>query len=143
MDRATLFDIDSLGGKPSDPIWQWLINKGPHGSTMTWSQTKNEPPGFIGVELLKQVVEEKQAADNDFNFKAKEMIQTAFKSDNSNILINAIQVCAVIGETNNDLNMLSNFLNYPDILVQKHAKAATFYLKQKIRKFGYRNEKYA
>jgi hypothetical protein len=59
MNSEIRIEIAELGGDITVQEWQWLINNGPHGNSFTWSQTKGEPPGYVGVEHLERIISEK------------------------------------------------------------------------------------
>ncbi|MCP3675307.1 MAG: hypothetical protein GY829_12650 [Gammaproteobacteria bacterium] len=125
-------EIENLGGDFTKPEWQWLLNNGPHGTSFTWSQTKSEPAGCVGVELLEEFVQEKSENSDSFRKAAEVMITQALESNNTNILIRAIQVGAVIG-SEKELKVISTLTKHPEDLVFKNAKASVFYLKKRLK----------
>ena len=50
--------VHAVGGDPTDDVWDWLMNRGPHGMVFMWSQTKRQPPGYVGIEHLQKIVDE-------------------------------------------------------------------------------------
>ncbi len=86
MNKELLEEIEALGGNTADPIWQWLLNSGPHGPGFTWSQTRREPAGHVGVELLRRIVEEKAQLQPSFCENAKVVVSMGLKSTNPNVL---------------------------------------------------------
>ena len=67
MDAALAAEVHRLGGDAGDEVWRWFVLNGPHGSGFTWGQARDEPPGYVGVELLQRVVAEKAESDSNFS----------------------------------------------------------------------------
>ena len=128
-------EIESLGGDYTEPVWQWLLNNGPHGNDFTWSQTKQEPPGYVGVEHLERIVEEKSINNPTFKVQVTKVINMALKSSNLDILVRAIQIGAVIG-TEHELKIISELSAHNNPLVMKNVKACSFYLKKRLKEKG-------
>jgi hypothetical protein len=125
-------EIRVLGGSVSDSVWSWMIRNGPHGPSFTWSQTKTEPPGYVGIEHLERIVDEKQAAEKDFKEKALKVVRSSLQSNNEEILVRAIQICAVVG-TRDEIRNIGKLVDHGSELVSKNAKACSFYMKRKFR----------
>lgn len=130
MNRHLVREVENLGGSVSDPIWDWLINNGPHGGSFTWSQTKDEAPGYVGIKRLEKIVQEKIASNGNFPERAKSVVLIALKSSNEDIIIRAIQILAAIGYAT-DVEIISKFTTCKSQMVSKNAKACEFYLKMK------------
>ena len=131
MNNEIINEIEALGGDAADSTWRWLLNTGPHGKNFTWSQTKKQSPGYVGVEHLAEIVDEKIEADSSFRNQALKVVRMALESSNTNILIRAIQIGAVLGEEK-ELITISSLTKHQDDLVVAHAKASYFYLKKHV-----------
>lgn len=123
--------IGSVGGDPTDPRWEWLALRGPHGAGFTWAQTKNEPPGYVGVEHLERIVAEKQEADPTFVPMARAVVEKALKSTDSGLLRRAIQVGAVLG-AEDELRRIQGLTDHEDPEVAADARAGAFYLERRL-----------
>jgi hypothetical protein len=132
MNSEIRIEIAELGGDITVQEWQWLINNGPHGNSFTWSQTKGEPPGYVGVEHLERIISEKNANDPDFIYRTRKVVEIALKSSNLNLLLRAIQVGALVG-SEKELATITTLIKHNDDLVRKHAKASVFYLKKRFK----------
>ncbi len=132
MNSEEVQEIARIGGDSTKPEWQWVLNNGPHGEYFTWSQTKNEAPGFVGVELLEKFVDERTQNSDSFREDAEIMIAQALQSHDINILIRAIQVGAVVG-SEKELDAISSLTKHSESLVFKNAKASVFYLKKRLK----------
>ena len=124
-------EIEILGGDYTEPEWQWLLKNGPHGPDFTWSQTKKEPSGYVGIEHLEKIVREKSTNNTTFKQKATVVINKALKSSNIDILIRAIQVSAVIG-TKRELKIITGLSTHENPFVSKNAKSCVFFLKRRL-----------
>jgi len=125
-------EIRSLGGSVSNSVWIWMVRNGPHGPCFTWSQTKTEPPGYVGIEHLERIVEEKQITEKDFKEEALKVVRSSLQSNNEEILIRAIQICAVVG-TREEIRNIDKLAGHDSALISKNAKACSFYMKRKFR----------
>lgn len=132
MSPGLIAEIIRLGGDPTDPMWQWLLLRGPHGDAFTWSQTRREPPGYVGITHLESIVAEKVEAEPSFLVHARQVVNQAFSSTHSNVLCRAIQVAAVVGSAV-ELRHLASFESHEDPAVSANARAAVFHLRRNIR----------
>jgi hypothetical protein len=133
MNNALTAEIRRLGGDPTDETWRWFLRNGPHGESFTWSQTRGEPPGYVGVEHLQAIVAERMQTDPTFITRAMQVVGLAFSSTDRNFLCRAIQVASVIG-TESELKRIAPFASHEDSVVAAHARAGVFYLKKRLRK---------
>jgi hypothetical protein len=131
MDRVIFNEITRLGGNPSDEIWIWLVTRGPHGPKFTWSQTKKEPAGYVGVNHLERIVGELAETIPSFEERARAIVNLAFESQLTDIVRRAIQVAAVIGGTE-ELQKIRQFDKSEFSAVASDARASAFYLKRRI-----------
>lgn len=136
MRKIQIDELVALGGNPSDSIWEWFLRRGLHGPGFTWSQTRREPPGYVGVEHLHEIVEEMSDIDPEFPVRAKSIVTMALASDNFEILRRAIQVAAVIGGED-ELRAVSRFKDHHDSAVSADARASAFHLKSRLKESGY------
>ena len=125
--------IRAVGGDPTEPEWEWLALKGPHGDTFTWGQMKSEPPEYVGVEHLERIVLEKHGADSDFPTKARKLVNKALSATDVSLLRRAIQVGAVVG-ADDELRRIQSLTEHEDPAVVADAKAGAFYLKRRLKR---------
>ncbi len=135
MNISQAAEIQKLGGDPADDVWRWLILRGPHGSSFTWSQTRGNPPGYVGVEHLQRIIEEEKKIDPTFVDRAIQAADQALSSTDPDFLCRAIQVAAVVGAST-ELRRISTLTSHENSSVANHAKAAVFYLKMRLRTAG-------
>jgi len=119
---------DRNAGDRSDPAWEWFASRGPHGAQFTWSASRTGPPGFVGLELLRQVIEERTAAEPDFPQRVRDIALDSLGSSDSALIRRALQVLAVVGQEP-DLRAIHAFTSDTDELVSGDAKASHFELK--------------
>ena len=132
MNSAQTAEIRRIGGDPTDETWGWFLRNGPHGNSFTWSQTRGEPPGYVGVEHLQSIVAEQMQVDPSFATRAKHVAELALSSTDQNFLCRAIQVASVVG-TEYELKHLAFFTSHENSVVAAHARAGQFYLKKRLR----------
>lgn len=135
INRLATAAIEAVGGDPTEPEWEWLVLKGPHGDTFTWGQTKNEPAGYVGVEHLEKIVTERQEADPGFLKKALDVVRKALRSNDVGLLRRAIQVGAVVG-ADDELRLIQTLRDYENARVASDAKAAAFYLSRRLKRMA-------
>ena len=128
MNRAITNEIVRLGGDPTDEIWTWLVTRGPHGSSFTWSQTRNEPSGYVGVNHLQDIVGELAVSMPAFQERALRVVNVAMSSELTELARRAIQVAAVVGGSN-ELQQVKQLASSQDTAVASDARACAFYLK--------------
>lgn len=133
MNSALTAEIRRLGGDPTDEVWRWFLRNGPHGNSFTWSQTRGEPPGYVGVEHLQSIVAERMQVDPSFVTRANHVAELALSSTDQNFLCRAIQVVSVVG-SDSELKRLAPFTSHENSVVAAHARAGVFYLKRRLRK---------
>jgi len=131
MKRELVAEISRLGGDFSDPVWQWLVLNGPHGSTFTWSQTSKEPPRYVGIEHLQRIVVERAETDSSFSERVKIATRKALLSNDVNLLRRAIQVAAVVGDEA-ELQQISALISHETEEVAADARASAFYLQNRL-----------
>lgn len=131
MNRALAAEIDRLGGDAGDEVWWWFVQNGPHGPEFTWSQTRQEPPGYVGVEHLQGIVAEKEESDANFLARARTVVGKAFLSTDLNVLRRAIQVAAVVGGEA-ELQKLAALTTHENESVADDARASMFYLRKRL-----------
>ncbi|RZA23985.1 MAG: hypothetical protein EOP02_14150 [Proteobacteria bacterium] len=132
MYKPFLNEIYRLGGDPSDEIWGWLANTGPHGDGFTWGQTRNEPPGYVGVVHLATIVAEMEISIADFKSRAREVVRVGMRSEIPELLRRSIQVAAVVGGED-ELIDVQQLMHSEDLKVASDAKACAFYIKRVLR----------
>jgi hypothetical protein len=92
--------ITAVGGDPRDERWNWFATRGPHGSSFTWSASRSNPRGYVGLEHLEGVIAELMRADAAFlgwlRRAARAVLGTCAANDE--FLRRAIQILAVVGE---------------------------------------------
>ncbi len=128
MNQVIANEIIRLGGDPTDEIWLWLVTRGPHGSSFTWSQTRNEPAGYIGVSHLQDIVGELASSIPSFRERAVRAVNAAMHSELPELTRRAIQVASVIGGRY-ELERVKDLASSQDTAVASDARACAFYLK--------------
>jgi len=132
MNPAVRAEIVRLGGDPTDQTWEWLLFRGPHGNSFTWGQTRNEPPGYVGLEHLRRVVAEFSENDATFENRALIAARASLSSDFPDIIRRGIQVIAVIGEES-DFPKIKTLTSNENKSIRADAKACFFELKRRMR----------
>lgn len=127
MNSTIVNEIIRLGGDPSDEVWRWLATRGPHGNSFTWGQTRREPPGYVGVDLLRRVVEEYSQTTPDFSESARVVVRAALASEQPGLVRRAIQVAAVIGGPS-EMHVVRQLVDTPQGEIAADARACVFYL---------------
>ena len=127
MNQALANEIIRLGGDPTDEIWLWLVTRGPHGPSFTWSQTRSEPAGYVGVAHLQDIVGELASSIPSFQERAVFAVNAAMQSELPELARRAIQVAAVIGG-NRELQLVKDLASSQDSAVASDARACAFYL---------------
>jgi hypothetical protein len=125
-------EVAELGGDPADPVWLWLLKRGPHGPSFSWGQTRRQPPGYVGVEHLQEIVEEQTDIDPSFVSRAKKVVAMALTSESPEVLRRAIQVAAVLGGEK-ELKAISGMVKHTDASVAADARASAFHLKKRLK----------
>jgi len=133
MDSHIIEEIHNLGGDATEPEWEWLLKRGPHGNDFSWGQTKNEPPGYVGVEHLRSIVESKIEDEPEFLEKIKIVVGKALQSTNANILRRGIQVASLVGGKQ-ELEKINTLTSSEQQAVANDARASVFLLKTKIKR---------
>ena len=131
MTRVMMDEVECLGGDPASEVWSWLIENGPHGNDFTWSQTRKEPAGFVGVELLEQFASELADDGPDFWIDARQAASLAMRSRLAPLIRRGIQVAAVVGGRR-EFAQISELTGSEETKVAADARAAKFYLKRKL-----------
>jgi hypothetical protein len=128
MNHALTSEILRLGGDPSDEVWIWLVTRGPHGDSFTWGQTRSEPPGYVGVLHLAEIVEELMRTVPNFQQRIRKIISDGMQSQLPNIVRRSIQVAAIVGSDRewDAVNALKES-DFPEIA--SDARACIFYSK--------------
>ena len=132
MDKRISEELTAFGGDLTQPEWEWFLKRGPHGEDFTWGQTKNEPPGYVGVEHLKEIIESKISQEPHFIIKIRKVIGIALKSNNAELVRRGIQVASIIGESD-ELALVGTLTKHPSQEVVNDAKACIFLLKRRLR----------
>jgi hypothetical protein len=127
MISAIVNEIIRLGGDPTDEVWRWLVMRGPHGDSFTWGQTRQNPPGYVGVDHLRRIVEEFSQTIPDFSERARVIVHAALTSDQPELVRRAIQIAAVIGGPS-EIHAVRQLANSPQAEVAADARACVFYL---------------
>lgn len=123
--------ILALGEDPGDAVWSWLASGGPHGSSFTWGQSRNSPPGYVGIEHLETIVVELASSIPDFMPRARTVVSTAMGSELPSLVRRAIQVAAVVGQKL-ELAQIIALQGHADSDVAADARASAFYLKKRL-----------
>ena len=128
MNQAVTNEIVRLGGDPTNEVWLWLVTRGPHGSSFTWGQTRNGPPGYVGVTHLQEIADQLADSIPAFEQRARKVVAAAMQSELSDLARRAVQVAAVIGGSA-ELQLVRQLADSQDPAVASDARACAFYLK--------------
>jgi hypothetical protein len=132
LSRATADAIARIGGDPTDLLWEWIASYGPHGAHFTWAQTKREPPGYVGVEHLEQVISEKEMASPGHRNELRDRARLGLASSDDGLLRRCIQISSVVGG-NDELETLIGLIEM-DGVIGSDARAAAFYLRRRLKR---------
>lgn len=121
--------VEQIGGNLADPVWQWFLRNGPHGSSFCWSPTKKGPPGYSGLEHLRRIVSEKTAIEPRFPERARVVAIAAIGTENADLIRRGIQVLAAVG-VRSDVEKIKALAEHSVDAVVKDAKACLFELKR-------------
>ena len=131
MSPAITTEIMRLGGNPADAVWLWLVTRGPHGPSFTWSQIRGQPPGYVAVEHLHDVMRDLASSIPGFDQRARQVVRLAMQSELPELTRRAIQVAAIVGGSD-ELLQVKRLADSPDPAVASDAKACAFYLKGRV-----------
>lgn len=131
MNKFIAEEIYELGGDVTEPEWEWLLKNGPHGNDFSWSQTRKEPSGYVGVEHLQRIIDSKIKNDQNFKQKIRQIVNIALKSTSSEVVRRGIQVASLVGGRE-ELNKIHQLTNSTHESVVKDAKASVFLLKREV-----------
>ena len=127
MSHEIQAEIVRLGGDPSDSVWRWFVLNGPHGPDFSWGQRRNEPPGYVGIEHLRRIVADQDAADATFRGRCVRVASSALDSRVPPLVRRAVQVCAALGLTD-ALPAIRALRQHSEPMVASDSKAAAFIL---------------
>jgi hypothetical protein len=96
MNASLSSEVRGLGGDPTDKLWRWFMMRGPQGPSFSWSQKKIDPPGYVGLEHLREVVAERAAQDPTFLVRARAIARKALTSGHNDVLRRGLQVSAAL-----------------------------------------------
>jgi len=133
MNSRLASEVIALGGNPTDSVWRWLLLQGPHGSAFTWGQSRHEPPGYVSLDHLRQVIEKRQADDAKFPDRVIQAARACLGSSDAEIVQRGIQVIAVVGEAS-DLKAVMALAKSGNPKVAGDARACAFELRRSIRR---------
>jgi hypothetical protein len=108
---------------PSDPVWQWFVRNGPHGERFSWH--KEVPLAQRDIELLAELIEERERANPGFATRTRSVALEALELNDAILVRTGIQVLAVVG-TDEDLEHLKQFVHHPDPTVVIDARCCLF-----------------
>ncbi len=124
--------IRSVGGDPTDHMWEWLASYGPHGDSFTWSQTRSSPPGYVGIEHLERLLVERDSQAPGYREEARVRACAGLEVQEPSLLRRCIQVAAAAG-AQLELERISALVSHDNPAVAADAKAAKFHLKMRLR----------
>lgn len=129
MDSRQQRWVTEVGGDPADPMWHWLLDRGPHGPSFTWATSRHEPPGVVGIELLRKLIRQFSDEDAEFTTRSREIARCALASSHSELVRRGLQVLAVVG-TEEDRESIRRLREHRIEGVARDAKAALFELER-------------
>ena len=116
-------------------LWEWIAAYGPHGRHFTWGQTKREPPGYVGVEHLEKVIEEREVASAGQREELRKRVTLGLDAADKGLLRRCIQIASIVG-SREDLSVLVSLGAHADEAVAADARAAAFHLKRRLKGGG-------
>ena len=125
MNHQLQTEIVKLGGDPSDSTWHWFINTGPHGPGFSWALTRRHPPGYVGLEHLRDIITAQTEQGSSFLLRLRDVLWRALGSNDAQLLSRAIQVAAVVGGAS-ELERIIPLIDSSDAKVAADAKACVF-----------------
>ncbi|MEO1082723.1 MAG: hypothetical protein AAFY88_00630 [Acidobacteriota bacterium] len=135
MNRAQEAEVRRLGGDPTDATWRWLVLEGPHGASFSWGQTRGHPAGFVSVELLQRIADEREVDDPSFPGRARAVVNSALESHAADFVRRAIQVAAVVGGRD-EARRVKALATHANASVAADARASAFYLRGRLARRG-------
>jgi hypothetical protein len=133
MNQELVREVERLGGDPANPTWQWFLMMGPQGSDFTWGQGRREPAGYVGLELLRRVISELEAANPRFSTEARSVARCAIHSAVPLFVRRGLQVLGVVG-IEADLLEIESLRGHADAAVASDARACAFELQRSVRR---------
>jgi len=109
------------------PVWSWLVNNGPHGSSFEWGHTAQTPREFRELDLLREIVAERAASDPSFLHLARSAALELLTETQVDYVRRAIQVLSVVAAAE-DVEAVRPLLRHRDARVRKDARACLFEL---------------
>jgi hypothetical protein len=109
------------------PVWAWLVNNGPHGPSFEWGQTPQTSREFRELDLLREIVAERTAADPSFPLVARSAALELLAEKDPDYIRRAIQVLSVVAAAE-DVDALRRFLRHRSADVRKDARTCLFEL---------------
>jgi hypothetical protein len=129
MNKALLSEVLRLGGDPTDETWRWLVLTGPHGPSFSWSQRTSEPAGYVGLQQLHEIIQEKADQDPAFRTRARAVARQALMTDDTVVLRRGIQVTGALGLVT-ALPRVEELGGHPNPSIAADARACLFELRQ-------------
>jgi hypothetical protein len=113
------------------PVWAWLVNNGPHGSSFEWGRTPQAPREFRDLGLLRHIVAERTASDPAFAVLARSAALELLGDTQVDYVRRAIQVLSVVAAAE-DVDAVRRLLRHRDAGVRKDARACLFELDVRV-----------
>lgn len=113
-------------------VWPWLMTRGPHGSLFEWGQNPGGPRDFRCLELLRTSIAEQTADDESFPSEVRSAALELLATADSDFIRRGLQVLSVVGNEWDD-ELVKSFLDHPDAIVRKDARASLFERGVKVR----------
>src|SRR5438105_565508 len=108
---------------PSDPVWFWFVFNGPHGEGFLWHRTAPRSGGDLN--LLREVIEEREASSPGFFDAARVVALKAIKLPDVVMIRTAIQVLCVVG-TDEDIGIIIPLLKHSIDEIRVDAQCCLF-----------------
>jgi hypothetical protein len=109
---------------PSDPVWHWFLYNGPHGARFEWHHA-NHISVPSDINYLRAFIAERSEFDPEFEDKVRRVAIQALAHDEAVVIRTGIQVLVAVG-TDEELGLVSPFLDYPDEKVRIDARCGLF-----------------
>jgi hypothetical protein len=108
---------------PGDPVWFWFVFNGPHGESFAWH--RDSPRSGGGLDLLRKIVEEREALQPGFCESARRVAVKALNLPDAVMIRTAIQVLCIVG-TDEDLESIRTLLTHELEAIRVDAQCCLF-----------------
>jgi hypothetical protein len=111
-----------LAEDPSDIVWRWFVQNGPHGNSFEWRRTTSIKSSVV---ILREFIEQHSQSVPNFKARAREIALKALKIDDELYIRKGIHVLTILG-TDKDLEGLKEFVESKNKKISDDAKSGLF-----------------